>query len=137
MRQQQLALRRLIARSMMRRYILEMNEEERALTDATVDFTRPELRRLDIVLFHEYIRHMFKPAQRGDKASYANAHLEGRELAMALNNFLIVEVLHTDINNRRHRSAVIFTPNGDSLVCKLSQQSLSNYYLVRQSFTPF
>jgi len=100
----------------MRRRYEAMDAEQRTIIAEAVELDRDELRAHRIRDFAGYTNFMFNPAQPGDAAYYANAHLEGRELAMSLSSFVIIELQEIDLLGQERRSASIYTPEGELIV---------------------
>jgi hypothetical protein len=116
-RQQQLALRRLIARHMMREYTLDYDDERRLLATEAAELDRTDMANLGIMDFPAYLRYMMDPPLRGAPTTYANSHLEGLAAAAVLKRTVIVESVRYDEEGTLvERAAVLYSRRGLELV---------------------
>lgn len=117
LREQMLALRRLVARSLWEQY-QNADAQQRMFMEATAELDLPHYRSHGIRTFRQYVDFMMNSAE-GNPLAYGNFHLEGLAAARALGRPIISNTLHTrrihDIQGVQ-RTAVIYTTTGHFIV---------------------
>jgi hypothetical protein len=119
MLQQVVALRRLIARRMMRAYTLDYTEEQRRNATEIAELDRETMEKHRIRYFPAYLDYMMNPPNqdRGTTTTYANADLEGQAAAVILQRTIIFEnVRYDEEDSIVERTASIYSRKGLKLV---------------------